>query len=89
MTPSRQEAVMTPNRGRVEVDSRVKPVLSVENEKENDRNVVNETSLERKESADQGVEPVPFIKRCDSKVIYSKFQCKPSVYYDFLIAFFI
>ena len=46
------------------------PPINIESEKENDKNAVNET----KESVTQNQEETNhFIKRCDSKVIYSKF----------------
>ena len=48
----------------------MKPNFNLENEKENDLNLVNEQTPVRKEEEE---EVAHFIKRCDSKVIYSKY----------------
>ena len=51
----------------------MKPAVHVGREKENDKNLVNEKTSGRKESVNQEEEEAHFIRRCDSKVIYSEY----------------
>ena len=73
--PQQELSINEPEKREEHVLTAIPPV-NVESEKENDKNAVNEKKEEKENLTQEQEETNHFIKRCDSKVIYSKFNCR-------------